>query len=163
MVRVARFAALILSLLSAACTTEQAAPPAPVFYANLASPDAQVDVAGAAGLINLYRRNNGLAPLAPDGALAAMARKEAEAMARAGAPASAEALKVRLAAEGVRLPAVNISAGYHTMAEAFSGWRDSPAHNRTMLDASATRFGIATAYASAAKYKVYWVLIVAAN
>ena len=105
MVRVARFAALILSLL-----TEQAAPPAPGFYANLASPDAQVDVAGAAGLINLYRRNNGLAPLAPDGALAAMARKEAEAMARAGAPASAEALKVRLAAEGVRLPAVNISA-----------------------------------------------------
>ncbi len=47
------------------------------------------------------------------------------------------------------------------MAEAFSGWRESPQHDRTMLAPSATRLGIATAYAPGSKYKVYWALIVA--
>ena len=62
---------------------------------------------------------------------------------------------------GVRGAASNLSAGYHTLAEAFSGWRDSPAHNRVMLDGRATRMGIATAYAPGSKYKVYWALVVA--
>ena len=43
----------------------------------------------------------------------------------------------------------------------FSGWRDSPQHNRVLLQKSATRIGIATAYAPGSKYKVYWALIVA--
>ena len=33
----------------------------------------------------------------------------------------------------------NISAGYHTLAEAFSGWRDSPPHRANMLNKSVTR------------------------
>ena len=28
----------------------------------------------------------------------------------------------------------NVSAGYHTLAEAFSGWRDSPPHRANMLN-----------------------------
>ena len=52
---------------------------------------------------------------------------------------------------------------YHTLAEAFSGWRESAPHNRVMLDAKATRIGIATAYAPKSKYKVYWALAVAAD
>jgi uncharacterized protein YkwD len=55
----------------------------------------------------------------------------------------------------------NIGAGYHTLAEAFSGWRDSSSHNRNMLLAGATRFGIATAYAPNSKYKVFWALVLA--
>ncbi len=50
----------------------------------------------------------------------------------------------------------NISAGYHTLAEAFSGWRDSPPHRANMLNQGATRMGIAAAYAPNSKYKVYW-------
>src|SRR5215472_17274417 len=30
----------------------------------------------------------------------------------------------------------NIGAGYHTLAEAFSGWRDSPPHRANMLNAN---------------------------
>jgi uncharacterized protein YkwD len=56
----------------------------------------------------------------------------------------------------------NISAGYHTLAEAFSGWRDSPPHRANMLNQGATRMGIAAAYAPNSKYKVYWSLILAA-
>jgi uncharacterized protein YkwD len=57
--------------------------------------------------------------------------------------------------------AENISAGYHTLAEAFSGWRDSNPHRANMLLASATRMGIAAVYTPASKYKVYWSLILA--
>jgi uncharacterized protein YkwD len=55
----------------------------------------------------------------------------------------------------------NIGAGYHTLAEAFSGWRDSPPHRANMLNGSVTKMGIATAYAPASKYKVFWSLILA--
>jgi len=56
----------------------------------------------------------------------------------------------------------NISAGYHTLAEAFSGWRDSPPHRANMLNSGVTRMGIAAVYTPKSKYKVFWSLILAA-
>jgi len=53
----------------------------------------------------------------------------------------------------------NVSAGYHTLAEAFSGWRDSPPHRANMLNSSVARMGIAAVCAPASKYKVFWALI----
>jgi uncharacterized protein YkwD len=60
-----------------------------------------------------------------------------------------------------RTAAENVSAGYHTLAEAFSGWRDSPPHRANMLLSGATRMGIATAYSPKSKFKVFWALILA--
>jgi uncharacterized protein YkwD len=60
------------------------------------------------------------------------------------------------------IAAENISAGYHTMAEAFSGWRESPHHRKNMLLKGATRMGIAAVYAPNTKYRVFWSLILAA-
>ena len=40
----------------------------------------------------------------------------------------------------------NVSAGYHTLAEAFSGWRDSPPHKANMLASGMTSMGIAAVY-----------------
>jgi uncharacterized protein YkwD len=57
----------------------------------------------------------------------------------------------------------NISAGYHTLAEAFSGWRDSPPHRANMLNAGANRLGIAAVYSPQSKYKVFWALIMASK
>ena len=69
----------------------------------------------------------------------------------------------RLKATGynAKSAAENIGAGYHTLAEAFSGWRDSPPHRANMLLPGATRIGIAAVPAPSSKYKVYWALIVA--
>jgi uncharacterized protein YkwD len=69
----------------------------------------------------------------------------------------------RLKASGydAKTAAENISAGYHTLAEAFSGWRDSSPHRANMLLAGASRMGIAAVYTPASKYKVYWSLILA--
>ena len=157
---------LILTVLAlAACQDEQrpASSQGPTFYASMARPDAAVDGAMARDMIGAYRRNNGLGPLVLDPDLQAAAQKEADAMASADRPSSADAFKNRLAASGFTAPAANLSAGYHTLAEAFSGWRESAQHNRVMLDPRATRIGIATAYAPHSKYKVYWALAVAAD
>ena len=56
----------------------------------------------------------------------------------------------------------NIGAGYHTLAEAFSGWRESPGHRANMLQRNVTEICIAAAYAPCSKYKVFWALILAA-
>jgi len=135
----------------------------PSFYASMANAGAVVDGAMARDMIGAYRRNNGLGPLILDPELQMAAQAEADAMAAADRPSSADAFKSRLGASGYSSPAANLSAGYHTLAEAFSGWRESPQHNRVLLDPNAARIGIATAYTPNSKYKVYWALAVAAD
>lgn len=150
----------------AACQSEPRRPAVsqtPSFYLSMASADAVVDAAAARDMISVYRRNKGLGPLAIDPGLQEAAEAEAKAMAAADKPSSADAFKARLASTGFRAPAANVSAGYHTVAEAFSGWRESAQHNQVLLDPRATRIGIATAYRPNSKYKVYWVLAVAAD
>ena len=155
-------AALALSALGLGGCAEAPAPApnAAGFYDSLARPGAAVDAAMARAMISAYRGNKGLKPLVLDPGLQALAEAEARAMAGSGKPASAEAVKGRAASAGFKGPAANLSAGYHTLPEAFSGWRESPQHDRVLLDRKAARMGIATAYAPGSKYKVYWALVV---
>lgn len=163
------FAAAAVCLLSLAtlsgCADKQ--PARPSFYASMARPDAAVDQQSAASMISLYRKNNGLGALVPDPALAAIARSQAAAMAKAGSVSASldasQKLEARMASIGEPQThaAENVSGGYRTLAEAFSGWRESPKHNAVMLDKESTRFGLATAYSSSAKHKVFWSLVVA--
>ena len=137
----------------------------PSFYRNLAQPGAELDAVAAASMISGYRANNGLPTVALDPELMRLAKAQAEVMAKkdkldhgAGKP-----FVQRLKASGydAKRAAENISAGYHTLAEAFSGWRDSNPHRANMLLTGATRMGIAAVYTPASKYKVYWSLILA--
>jgi uncharacterized protein YkwD len=133
----------------------------PAFYADLGSPGAVVDSGQARAMISAYRLNAGLGVVRLDGQLMAVAQREARAMAASDRPTSADAVKARLRREGVAGAEVNLSAGYRRLAEAFSGWRDSPQHDRVMKARGATRMGVATAYAPGSKYKVYWALVLA--
>jgi uncharacterized protein YkwD len=159
--------ALALAAL-AGCAFGDRDPPSgqPSFYRSLASPGAELDVAAAQSMISGYRQNNGLAPVTLDPMLTRLAQEQAKIMAErdkldhsAGRP-----FKERINASGynAKVAAENISAGYHTLAEAFSGWRDSPPHRANMLLRGATRMGIATVYAPNSKFKVFWALILAA-
>ncbi|GJD36241.1 uncharacterized protein YkwD [Methylobacterium aerolatum] len=133
----------------------------PSIYIPLASNTAQLDVDSARDMISSYRRNHGAAPLTVDPDLQKLAETEVAAMAAADRPSQAQTVKAAVTRLGYRDVNANLSAGYHTLAEAFSGWRDSPPHNATMLDPKAGRMGIATAYAPGSKYKVYWALLTA--
>jgi len=160
------FVALLALSALAGCAAEYVPKAEPSFYRNLAQPGAQLDAAAAASMISGYRTNNGLGAVTLDPELTRLAEAQATIMAKrdkldhnAGKP-----FVVRLKASGydAKIAAENIGAGYHTLAEAFSGWRDSPPHRANMLLKGATRIGIAAIYTPASKYKVYWALILAA-
>ena len=70
--------------------------------------------------------------------------------------------RIRGGSSDAKVAVENVSAGYHTLAEAFSGWRDSPPHRANMLNKDVTRMGIAAVYSPKSKYKVFWTLILAA-
>ncbi|HKA78569.1 MAG TPA: CAP domain-containing protein [Xanthobacteraceae bacterium] len=150
----------------AACTAERELPSEPSFYRSLASADAKIDAATAASMISGYRSNNGLSSVTVDPELMRLAEAQAQAMASRDKLDHnvGRAFDDRLRAQGYRakVAAENVSAGYHTLAEAFSGWRDSPPHRANMLLNGATRMGIATVYSPKSKYKVFWALILAA-
>ena len=137
----------------------------PTFYRNLATSNSRIDPVAARDMISVYRRNNGLAPISVDPDLQRAAQAQADAMAQADSPSHnvRGSLQSRLAEAGVRnVTAVeNVSAGYHTLAEAFSGWRESRPHNANMLNPNVRRIGIATAFAPGTKYKVFWALVLA--
>jgi len=158
-------AALLVLLMVGGCADTQVPKGEPSFYRNLAQPGAELDAGSAASMISGYRANNGLPAVALDPELMQLAQTQAEVMAKrdkldhgAGKP-----FVQRLKASGydAKRAAENVSAGYHTFAEAFSGWRDSNPHRANMLLAGATRMGIAAVYTPASKYKVYWALILA--
>ncbi|NEU11485.1 CAP domain-containing protein [Methylobacterium sp. BTF04] len=154
-------ALLAAGSLSGCATQLPAATGLPSLYQPMTAADAHLDVATARDMISAYRARTGQGPLQIDPALQKLAEAEAVAMAAADRPSRAQTVKSAVERLGYAPAEANLSAGYHTLAEAFSGWRDSPSHNATMLAPSATRMGIATAYAPGSKYKVYWALLVA--
>ena len=163
----ARLAAIAVTAPLCACAGERDLPAEPSFYASLATKDAHVDAAMAASMISGYRANNGLGPVTVDPELMLFANEQARAMVAHDKMdhdvARPFAERIRNAGLGASFAVENISAGYHTLAEAFSGWRDSPPHRANMLNASVTRMGIAAVYAPKSKYKVFWALILASG
>ena len=171
------FARLLLALapaglLLASCAEQPAPvvarpepPGAPTFYDSMARSGARLDADAARDMISLYRSNHGLETLTVDPGLMAEAQAQAEAMARSD-KLSHEVrgtLTARLDRAGYRKSRAveNVSAGYHTLAEAFSGWRQSPPHNANMLAPGMRRIGIAAAYNPNTRYKVFWTLVLA--
>lgn len=162
-VLVSSLLALALSACSATREPDVTTGGPPAFYRSLAATDAAVDANAAREMISLYRGNHGLGPVALDPVLERAAQTQSRAMASANKldHEVRGALGSRLEAAGADagLAVENVSAGYHTLAEAFSGWRDSGPHNRNMLAKGVRRMGIATAYAPGTKYKVFWTLV----
>jgi uncharacterized protein YkwD len=157
---------LLTSFLLAGCAGE-APVQEPAMYANMAAPGARLDPVAAAAMISQYRKNNGLGTVQVDPELVRLAETQSQAMASQNkldhdvkAP-----LAKRLNGSGypANVAVENVSAGYHTLAEAFSGWRDSPPHNANMLKGGVTKLGIAASYAPNTKYKVFWTLILASR
>jgi uncharacterized protein YkwD len=158
--------AISVTLLLGACASE-APLETPAMYIDMATPGARLDPVVAASMISQYRQNNGLGSVSVDTELMRLAEAQSQVMADKNkldhdvrAP-----LAKRLAGAGYPAATAveNVSAGYHTLAEAFSGWRDSPPHKANMLKSGVTRLGIAASYSPNTKYKVFWTLILAST
>jgi len=157
----------IIALLALGGCAGEAPIEEPTMYADMANAGARLDSQAAATMISQYRQNNGLGAVTVDPDLMKLAEAQSQAMASRNkldhdvkAP-----LAQRLNASGYPATAAveNVSAGYHTLAEAFSGWRDSPPHRANMLKTGVTKLGIAASYAPNTKYKVFWTLILAST
>jgi uncharacterized protein YkwD len=165
--RIMRAAIAIVGLLALGGCASEVPIEQPSMYVSMADPGARLDAQAAASMISLYRQNNGAGGLVVDPDLMKLAEQQSQAMASHNkldhdvkAP-----LAKRLNASGypATLAVENVSAGYHTLAEAFSGWRDSPPHRANMLKNGVTKLGIAASYAPNTKYKVFWTLILASS
>ena len=159
--------ATALALLGFSGCASDAPPPGgqPSFYRNLAE-GGQLDPAAAQSMISGYRANNGLGAVALDPDLMKLAEEHSRNMAARDKldhdVGKAFTQRIRGGRFDAKVAVENISAGYHTLAEAFSGWRDSPPHRANMLHKNVTRMGIAAIYSPKSKYKVFWTLILAA-
>ena len=156
------------AVLVVACAGTDRDPPAsgePTFYRSMAASGQQVDAAAAASMISGYRKNNGLGAVTVDPALMKLAAEQANAMASRDRLDHdvGRGFSQRIAGSGYDAKAAyeNIGAGYHTLAEAFSGWRGSPGHRANMLQRNVNHIGIAAAYSPRSKYKVFWALVLA--
>jgi uncharacterized protein YkwD len=160
---VALFGLLVLG----GCAADTPLPEQPAMYVNMAAPGAVLDTQAAATMISQYRQNNGLGAVVVDPALVKLAEQQSQAMAARNKMDHDVKAPLGKRLEGSGYPATvaveNVSAGYHTLAEAFSGWRDSPPHKANMLKGGVTKLGIAASYAPNTKYKVFWTLILAST
>jgi len=161
-----RIIAAILGLIAlAGCAGNEKPVEEPSFYASMASADAKLDSAAAASMISQYRQNNGLGAVTIDPELMAAAETQSRAMANRNKldhdVAAPFGKRVKASGFDASKAVENIGAGYHTLAEAFSGWRDSPPHRANMLATGVSKMGIAAVYSPKSKYKVFWTLILA--
>jgi uncharacterized protein YkwD len=159
--------AILGLLVLGGCAADAPVVEQPTMYLSMANGGATLDPQAAASMISLYRQNNGLGTVVVDPALMTLAESQSRAMAgrnKLDHDVTAPLAK-RLNASGypATLAVENVSAGYHTLAEAFSGWRDSPPHRANMLKNGVTKLGIAASYAPNTKYKVFWTLIMAST
>ena len=156
----------IAALLALSGCMSDGQPDQPAMYLSMANGGHTLDPQAAASMISQYRQNNGLGKVVVDPDLMKVA--EAQSMAMASRNKLDHDVKAplarRLTSSGYPASSAveNVSAGYHTLAEAFSGWRDSPPHRANMLKSGVTRIGIAAVYVPGSKYKVFWALILAA-
>ena len=159
--------AIIGLLALGGCAADVPSTEQPTMYLSMANGGAKLDPEAAASMISLYRQNNGLGGVTVDPELMKLAEAQSQAMASHNkldhdvkAPL---ARRLNSAGYPASLAVENVSAGYHTLAEAFSGWRNSPPHRENMLKSGVTKLGIAASYAPNTKYKVFWTLILAST
>lgn len=126
-----------------------------------------VDPDKAMRLINAYRAENGVAPLALDGELTRLARDYAGHLAEAGRMSHElepwGGLEKRLKAGGYAYETAgeNLGQGYRTIEQTIAGWKASPPHDRGLKDADMTKMGIASVPNPRKAGDVYWCLIFA--
>lgn len=157
--------AVVMSVLAAGCAQnhQNASNTQPAFYQNLESSTSRLDVQDAAIVISSYRQTKGFSSVRVDPELVQLAQNHASAQARASKVGHevggtfSQRIKNLEAVRGASVE--NVSAGYRSFAEAFSGWRESRRHNDNLLNPKVTRFGIAKAVNPGSKFKVFWTLI----
>ena len=129
---------------------------------------APLDRDAAVQMVNRYRAEHGLGPVAINPKLNEVAEAHSEDLASGdraaheGSDGSDPWKRVERSGYYPRIAAENVGAGQRTLAEVFKGWQDSPSHNDNLLLKGALDMGIALKHAPDTSYKTFWTLVLAA-
>jgi hypothetical protein len=109
-------------------------------------------------MISQYRREHGLPPVKVDAKFAAIAERQAKAMAASGIMDHdvAGSFSSRIADAHTDSAAENIAAGTKTWADTLRMWKNSPGHNANLLLADADLIGVAVARNDQTRFKTFW-------
>ena len=100
-----------------------------------------------ASLVSQYRRAHGLPAVKLDGALMAVAERQAQAMAKSGVMdhSVAGSFASRVSSTPVAAAGENLARGTKTWAETIQLWESSSGHNANLLLSGATEIGVGVA------------------
>jgi uncharacterized protein YkwD len=135
---------------------------APVAAAPTASAQKPPHLPDYAGAISAYRRAHGLPAVESDLRLAAVALRQAQAMAQSGnvSHSVGGSFSTRVASLRKRLAAENIGAGFLTFSEMLKQWEDSRGHRANLLMVGARRIGVASVANPASPYRKFWAMVI---
>ncbi|MEL7543442.1 MAG: CAP domain-containing protein [Pseudomonadota bacterium] len=125
----------------------------------------RLEVQRARKLINAYRAENGLKPLALNSKLTLAAKTHSRDLAKwdrishHGSDGSNPWKRVHRTGYKARLTAENVGTGQITIEEVFKGWQESPGHNKNLLLADAEEMGIALVHDPKTEFKTFWTLV----
>lgn len=130
--------------------------------------DARLDLAIALGLINDYRKQNGLRPLQLDPQLTEAAKAHSRDLAKSdrishyGSDGSSPWDRVKRTGYAPKVAAENIGTGQASLEEVVKGWQESDGHNKNLLLPDAEDMGIALVQDPKTEFKTFWTLVVGA-
>lgn len=118
--------------------------------------------ADMAAAVSAYRRAHGLPAVRMDGALVALARQQAAAMAAKESVnhGAGGDFRTRVAGLRRRLVAENIAAGFLTFPETLAQWEASAGHRENLLMVGARRIGVAAVSKPSSPYRRFWAMII---
>lgn len=125
----------------------------------------KLDAIAARDLINAYRREKGLKPVALNSRLTKAAMAHSRDLARFdrishhGSDGSDPWDRVKRSGYRAKLAAENVGTGQANLKEVFKGWQNSPGHNANLLLKDATEMGIALVYDPKTEYRTFWTLV----
>lgn len=119
----------------------------------------------ARDLINQYRKDHGLKPLALSAELTSAAKEHSRDLARwdrishYGSDGSNPWDRVKRTGYKARVAAENVGTGQVNFEEVLRGWKDSPGHNKNLLMTDAENMGIALVQDPKTEFKAFWTLV----
>ena len=118
--------------------------------------------------LNAYRAQHGLRPVSLNVKLNAASDAHAQDLAihgiasHEGTDGSTHGQRVKREGYRFTVAAENVATGQKSWPEVFKAWQDSEGHNRNLLLADATEFGISLVYEPDTLYTTYWAMLMAA-
>jgi len=116
-------------------------------------------------MVNRYREQNGLHPVALHPKLQEAARLHAQDLAdndrisHFGSDGSDPWERVQRTGFNPKLAAENVATGQKTFGEVFRDWKRSPDHNRNLLLPDATHMGVAVIEKPNTQFRTFWSMV----